>query len=94
MCYISTSSQLLTVYDIISVPDPVDELSAVAFGTTCIEVSWSCPINLHGPPDDRRYFLTYSGGSHSFTNDVGASRSATLEDVMPGVNYTIEVYRI
>ena len=85
---------LLNVVYTFSVPDEVDGLGANAFGITCISVSWNEPepLALRGPPEDKAYYVTFISGELSFTMDVGPNNSVSLENVMPGLNYQVEVW--
>ena len=85
---------LLNVVYTFSVPDEVDGLGANAFGITCISVSWKEPLALRGPPEDKAYFVTFISGEVSFTMDVGPNNSVSLENVMPGLNYRVEVWML
>ena len=69
----------------------MDTLNADPFGVTCITVLWSGPDSINGPDDSRTYFVTYINAENSVTLDVGSSMSTSLETIIPGVNYTIEV---
>ena len=73
------------------VPDPVDYFSVVPSGVTCINVSWSGPTRIYGPPDNRAYFLTYRGESIDRTMDVGTDTFVTLDNLTPDVLYRFEV---
>ena len=83
---------LLNVVYTFSVPDEVNGLGANAFGITCISVSWKEPLALRGPPEDKAYFVTFISGEVSFTMDVGPNISVSLENVMPGLNYRVQVW--
>ena len=69
----------------------MDTLNADPFGVTCIAVSWSGPDSINGPPDSRTYFVTYLNSENAVTLDVGSNMSASLETIIPDVNYTIQV---
>lgn len=81
---------LFLTFDFV-VPDEVDEISVIPSGVTCINVSWSGPTNIYGPPENRAYFLTYRGESIDHTMDVGTDTFVALDNLTADVSYRFEV---
>ena len=77
-----------SLFFLIIVPTPVNDLDATAFGITCINVTWSGPDELRG--NDEIYFVTFSDGSSDMTLNE-SSNFFPLTDINPGLNYSIEV---
>ena len=78
-----------SLFFLIVVPTPVNNLGATAFGITCINVTWSGPDELRGY--EEIYFVTFSDGSSDMTLNE-SSKFLPLTDINPGLNYSIEVY--
>ena len=83
----------LNSYFFFTVPNPVDTLTAIAIGITCVNVSWSGPSILNGPRENLTYFVSYSDDLQGliYTLDVGSNMSIVLNDLTPGIKYNVEV---
>ena len=92
VCFLLAYCDIHVILFITTVPDVVDSLNATPFGVTCINVTWSGPSKLNGPPENRIYFVTVSGDSSGSVTTYNAGDSTSLAIyVNPGEMYEVKV---
>lgn len=77
-----------------TVPDAVDEISAIPFGITCIGINWTAPASLDSRGATTSFFVVVTDISGSDTTNNGESNEKLFMNLSPGVEYEFKVRKI